>query len=66
MVDKDPSKACLYSIEVPVVSKKGAACYISQWHIHQHKPIFVQPVYMGTLACMDVRYAHLFTIHIPP
>ena len=55
MIDGDPQKTCLFSIEVPVAHKKGAPCFISQWNINSHKPIFVQSIYMGSLACMDIR-----------
>lgn len=56
LIDRDPAKACLFSIEVPVAHKKGAPCYISQWNINKYIPIYVQAVYVGTLSCMDIRY----------
>lgn len=56
MIDGDPQKICLFSIEVPVANKKGAPCFISQWNINSSKCIFVQPIHMGSLACMDIRY----------
>ena len=55
VIDNNPDQECLFSLEVPVAHKKGAPSYISQWNINKHKPIMVQPVYMGSLACMDIR-----------
>ncbi|XP_067936430.1 guanine nucleotide-exchange factor SEC12-like [Watersipora subatra] len=54
MLDRDPQKESLFSIEVPVANKKGAPSYITQWSINRHKAMNVHPVYMGSLACMDI------------